>query len=234
MLSMAAVARTQMLNVSNIIRNQALSWANIIRNQILKASNGFTQQMLSMAAVARTQMVNVSNIIRNQSLSWANIISNQAKRARDNFTRQMMSMVKVARNQLYNVLTTVSSYMSKIANATNKSFNVKVNKSINTSGGGTGSLPLTPAMASASLYAANNASTYSLGANNVSALSARAASSSSGFNSSSPGTRGAEEGQIIHTHVYLEGRQIAKATAKYMDGEMKAINKREDRKRGVK
>ena len=232
-LSMSNVARNQMLNVSNIIRNQAINWANIIRNQVLNARNAFTQQMISMASVARTQMVNVSNIIRNQSLSWANIVSNQAKRARDNFTRQMMSMVKVARNQMYNVLTTVRGYMSQISSATNKTINLRVNKSVNNvgGGGGTGNLPVT--VASASLYAANMASTATLGSNNISALSARA-SSVSGYNSSSPGTRGAEESQIIHTHVYLEGKEIARATAKHIKGEIKTLNKREDRKRGVK
>ena len=227
--SMANVARNQMLNISNIIRNQAINWANIINNQAKNARDGFTKQMISMASVARTQLVNISNIIRNQSLSWYNVINNQAKNARDAFTRQMMSMVKVARNQMYNVLNTVRSYMSQISSATNKSINLRVNKTTTSNIGG-GTLPTMPAMASA-LYAANNASTYSL---NATGLSSRAASATSGFNSSSSGTRGAEEGQIIHTHVYLEGREIAKASAKYMNSEIKTINKRENRKRGVK
>ena len=228
--SMANVARNQMLNISNIIRNQAINWANIINNQAKNARDGFTKQFISIASVARTQLVNVTNIIRNQSLAWANIISNQAKNARDNFTRQFMSMVKVARNQMYNVLNTVRSYMSQISSATNKTMNLKVNKTVTTSNIGGGTLPTMPAMASA-LYAANNASTYSL---NATGLSSRAASATSGFNSSSSGTRGAEEGQIIHTHVYLEGKEIARASAKYMNSEIKTINKRENRKRGVK
>ena len=229
--SMANVARNQMLNISNIIRNQAINWANIINNQAKNARDGFTKQFISIASVARTQLVNVTNIIRNQSLAWANIISNQAKNARDNFTRQFMSMVKVARNQMYNVLNTVRSYMSQISSATNKTMNLKVNKTVTTSNiGGGGTLPTMPAMASA-LQAANNASTYSL---NATGLSSRAASATSGFNSSSSGTRGAEEGQIIHTHVYLEGKEIARASAKYMNSEIKTINKRENRKRGVK
>lgn len=232
MLSMAAVARTQMLNVSNIIRNQALSWANIIRNQILNARNGFTQQMLSMAAVARTQMVNVTNIIRNQSLSWANIISNQAKRARDNFTRQMMSMVKVARNQMYNVLTTVRSYMSQISGATNKSINVKVNKSITSSNtGGGGSLPVMPAMASA-LHAANAASTLSIG--NMGAL---AHSNSYGMSTGGGGSSfsGSSSGSMtIEIPVMLDGRELARASAKYVDNELKVMSNRENRKRGAK
>ena len=222
--NMTNIARNQMLNISNIIRNQAINWANIIRNQAKNARDGFTQQMISMASVARTQMVNISNIIRNQSLSWYNIINNQAKNARDAFTRQMMSMVAVARNQMYNVLSTVRSYMSQITGATNKSISLNVGQS-----GGSATLPTTPALAMAdALYAANAASTYSLDA---SGISSRASSASSNNSSASYGS---SEANIIHTHVYLEGREIAKASAKYMNSEIKAINKRENRKRGVK
>ena len=222
--NMTNIARNQMLNISNIIRNQAINWANIIRNQAKNARDGFTQQMISMASVARTQMVNISNIIRNQSLSWYNVINNQAKNARDAFTRQMMSMVAVARNQMYNVLSTVRSYMSQITGATNKSISLNVGQS-----GGSATLPTTPALAMAdALYAANAASTYSLDA---SGISSRASSASSNNSSASYGPN---EAIIIHSHVYLEGREIAKASAKYMNNEIKAINKRENRKRGVK
>jgi hypothetical protein len=34
--------------------------------------------------------------------------------------------------------------------------------------------------------------------------------------------------------VMLDGRELAKASAKYIDGEIKTINKRENRKRGAK
>ena len=221
--NMTNIARNQMLNISNIIRNQAINWANIIRNQAKNARDGFTQQMMSMASVARTQLVNVSNIIRNQSLSWYNVINNQAKNARDAFTRQMMSMVAVARNQMYNVLSTVRSYMSQITGATNKSISLNVGQS-----GGSATLPTTPALAMAdALYAANAASTYSLDA---SGISSRASASSN----NSSASYGPSEANIIHTHVYLEGREIAKASAKYMNREIQAINKRENRKRGVK
>lgn len=231
MLSMASVARTQMLNITNIIRNQSMSWANIIRNQITNARNGFTSQMISMASVARTQMVNVSNIIRNQSLSWANVISNQAKRARDAFTSQMMSMVKVARNQMYNVLTTVRSYMSQISGATNKSINLKVNKSVTTSNVGGVNLPVTPAMASA-FYAANAASTLSMGD-----MGALAHSNSYGMSTGGGGSSfsGSSSGSMtIEIPVMLDGRELARASAKYVNNELKLIANRENRKRGAK
>ena len=46
----------------------------------------------------------------------------------------------------------------------------------------------------------------------------------------------AKSGQVVNIEVplYLEGREIARASAKYMDGELSRVNTRTDRKRGVK
>ena len=231
--SMANVTRNQMVNVSNIIRNQSVNWANIISNQVTNARNTLTSQFLSMAAVSRTQMVNISNIIRNQSVSWSNIISNQAKNARDNLTRQFISMAKVVATQMKNCLSSVNSYMSKIAKATNKkmSMSVNVNKTVSTSFAGIGGASVAAANA---LYAANNASTYSLGGD-TSALASRASAVSSGGGTVSSGTsRGGSDGILLEMPVYLDGREVARATAKYVDGELKRITNRENRKRGAK
>jgi hypothetical protein len=83
------------------------------------------------------------------------------------------------------------------------------------------------------LYAANNASTMSLG-NNMSALASNAsyAMSTGGSGTSGGSSRG--EGQELHIHLDVDGRQLAKTSARYIDGEIKAINKRENRKRGAK
>ena len=49
-------------------------------------------------------------------------------------------------------------------------------------------------------------------------------------------TASASKGQTVNIEVplYLEGREIARASAKYMDGELSRVNTRTDRKRGVK
>jgi TP901 family phage tail tape measure protein len=226
-LSMANVARNQMLNVSNIIRNQAVNWANIIRNQVTNARNALTSQFLSMAAVARTQMVNISNIVRNQAMSWANIISNQVKRARDALTRQFMSMAAVARTQMSKVASAVSSSMSNVVASASRgiSMNVNVNRSVSTGY----SMPSANA-----LYAANAGATFSLG-NNMSAFANNASyAAPSGNSGGSSNSSSAGGSMVIEVPLYLDGREAARAIAKYVDGELKLMTKRENRKRGAK
>ena len=216
-------ARTSFLNVSNICRNQMLNVSNIIRNQIQNARNAFTSQMLSMASVARTQMVNISNIVRNQAVAWSNIIRNQAQNARNALTSSFMSMAAVARTQMAKVLSVVQTYMSQIAAACNKSFtiNVSVNKTVNTTimppkqGGPTAlTMPSTYSLAGTSAMGSQIGLGTLIGS--VSAA--------------------AKKGQVVNIEVplYLEGREIARASAKYMDGELSRVNTRTDRKRGVK
>ena len=227
--NMANIVRNQMLNISNIIRNQSVNWSNIIRNQVTNARNAFTQQMMSMAAVARTQMVNVSNIIRNQSLNWANIIRNQAKNARDAFTSQMISMAKVAATQMNKVVSSVRSSMSQVASATSRGISVNVNRTVSTSYSGGAS-----ALSANALYAANNASTLSLG-NNMGAYNSNSyAMSTGGSGSAFGGSRVASDNVTLEIPVILDGRELARASAKYVDNELKLMSKRENRKRGAK
>ena len=231
-INMANIVRNQMLNVSNIIRNQAVNWSNIIRNQVTNARNAFTQQFMSMAAVARTQMVNVSNIIRNQAVSWKNVISNQAKNARDNLTRQFMSMAAVVRTQMSKCLSSVQSYMSKIAATTNKAMNLNVNVNRRVSTSYAAAAGGTSALSADALYAANAASTFSLGGNTGAlAYGASSAMPAGGGNVSGGNTGGS---MIIEIPLYVDGKEMARATAKYVDNELKQITKRENRKRGAK
>jgi hypothetical protein len=212
-----------MINCTNIIRNQSVNWSNIIRNQVTNARNAFTSQMMSMAAVARTQMVNVSNIIRNQAVNWANIIRNQAKNARDAFTSQMISMAKVASTQMGKVSASIKGAMNQVSS---KSMSLNVSTSYDSMAG-------TRALSANALYAANNVSTMSLG-NNMSALASNAsyAMSTGGSGTSGGSSRG--EGQELHMHVNVDGRELARASARYIDNELKAMTKRENRKRGAK
>lgn len=221
--NMTNIARNQMINVSNIIRNQAVNWANIIRNQVTNGRNAFTQQMMSMAAVARTQMVNVSNIIRNQALNWVNIIRNQAKNARDAFTSQMISMAKVASTQMGKVTKSIRGAMSQASSGVN----VNVSRTVSTN------YAMGRALSANALYAANNVSTASLGGNMSTLASSASYAMSTGGNGTSGGSsRG--EGQELHMHVNVDGRELARASARYIDNELKAIAKRENRKRGAK
>ena len=185
----------------------------------------------SLAAGMGASFTAIQDSARTSFMGLTNIVRNQSKNARDNLTRQFISMAKVVATQMKNCLSSVNSYMSKIAKATNKkmTMSLNVNKTVSTSFAGIG-----PSVASAdALYAANAASTYSLG-RNMGALASRAASavSSEGTTFSSGGSRGSGNGMTIEVPVKLDGREIARATAKYTDEELKTIASRENRKRG--
>jgi phage-related protein len=145
-------------------------------------------------------------------------------------------MASVVATQMKKCLSSVQSYMSQIAKATNKKMNLSVNvnrtvttKNVSASTGTGGSR----ALSADALYAANTASTYSLG-RNMGALASRASSVSSSSVSSSSNGRSSNDGLILEMPVYLDGKEVARATAKYVDGELKRISSRENRKRGAK
>lgn len=235
--SMANVARNQMVNVSNIVRNQAVAWSNIIRNQCQNARNALTSSMLSMAAVARTQMVNITNIVRNQAVAWANIVRSQSANMRGAMSSAFSGLAAVAARGMAACLATVRSYMAQIraATAQTMTMNFRVNKTVTTTNV---TKNVTQGAGPKSLYNASSA-IYSAGAmastpsvyGNTQAL-ARSASTVA-----SSGSRGSNVSQKDHVTieipVNLDGKQIAKVSAKYMDGELSKINNRSNRKRGI-
>ena len=230
--SMANVARTQMVNVSNIVRNQAMSWSNVIRNQVTNARNAFTQQMISMASVARTQMVNVSNIVKNQAAQWASVVRSQSAAMKSAFTAAFSGLSSIAASQMAKCLSVVKSYMAQIkaATAQTMTMNFKVNKTMTT----TNITKNVTTTATASTMSARAMRTMSSIAANTMTLAmpsnvSYAATSSSGARRDS----GSANGSIaLEVPLYLDGRQIAKASAKYTESELDKMNKRSQRKRG--
>ena len=220
-ISMASVARTQMVNVSNIIRTQAVSWGNVIRNQVQNARNALTSSFISMASVARTQMVNISNIIRNQAMSWANIIRNQASSARNALTSSFMSMSAVVRTQMANCLSIVRSYMAQIRSAVSQqmTMNFKVNKTITTTN-------VTKNVTEGLMATMGGISrnTMSIGQPAIMGSGVR---STGGYN------RGSEDRNYTFSiPLYIDGKEVARATATYNQAELNKLEKRNNRKRG--
>ena len=220
-ISMASVARTQMTNVSNIIRNQAISWGNVIRNQVQNARNALTSSFLSMASVARTQMVNISNIIRNQAMRWASIIRNQASNARNALTSSFMSMSAVVRTQMANCLSIVQSYMAQIRSAVSQqmTMNFKVNKTITTTN-------VTKNVTEGLMATMGGISrnTMSIGQPAIMGSGVR---STGGYN------RGSEDRNYTFSiPLYIDGKEVARATATYNQAELNKLEKRNNRKRG--
>ena len=235
--SMANVARNQMVNVSNIVRNQAVAWSNIIRNQCQNARNALTSSMLSMAAVARTQMVNITNIVRNQAVAWANIVRSQSANMRGAMSSAFSGLAAVAARGMAACLATVRSYMARIraATAQTMTMNFRVNKTVTTTNV---TKNVTQGAGPKSLYNASSA-IYSAGAmastpsvyGNTQAL---ARSASTVASSGSTGSNVSQKDHVtIEIPVNLDGKQIAKVSAKYMDGELSKINNRSNRKRGI-
>ena len=214
-------ARTSFMGLTNIVRNQLVNVTNIMRNQMVNSANIVRNQCLNMANIFRNQFINMANITRNQMLNIANIIRNQASNARNALTSSFISMAKVVATQMNKCLSSVRNTMTQMASAASRGI------SMNVSGG-------MPAAAPASaLYAANAASTYSIGGR-ISALANGASSAMSTGAASGSSSRGMSEAITLEIPVMLDGKQVARATAKYVDNELKMMTKRENRKRGAK
>ena len=221
--SMANVARNQMVNVSNIIRNQAISWSNIIRNQVQSARNTMTSSFISMRNVARNQMVAISNIIRNQAVTWSNIIRNQAANMRSAMTSAFAGMAASARAGMANVLSVVRSYMAQIRSETSKTMTMhfKVDKTVTT----------TNVSKNVTEGLRNTMGAISKG---MASISAPQAISIGGYATSMSSIGGLAAGGSITLDVplYIDGKEVARATAVYNEQELAKLAKRNNRKRG--
>ena len=221
--SMANVARNQMVNVSNIIRNQAVSWSNVIRNQVQNARNTMTSSFISMRNVARNQMVAISNIIRNQAVTWSNIIRNQAANMRSAMTSAFAGMAASARAGMANVLSVVRSYMAQIRSETSKTMtmNFQVSKTVTT----------TNVTKNVTKGLRNTMGAISRG---MASISAPQAVSIGGYATSMSSIGGLAAGGSITLDVplYLDGKEVARATAVYNEQELAKLAKRNNRKRG--
>ena len=222
--SMANVARNQMVNVSNIIRNQAISWSNVIRNQVQNARNTMTSSFISMRNVARNQMVAISNIIRNQAVTWSNIIRNQAANMRSAMTSAFAGMAASARAGMANVLSVVRSYMAQIRSETSKTMtmNFQVSKTVTT----------TNVTKNVTKGLRNTMGAISRGS---APLSAPQAMSIGGYATSMSSIGGLAAGGSLSLSIplYLNGKEIARASATYNEEELAKLAKRNNRKKGI-
>lgn len=220
-LNMSNIFRNQFVTMANIIRNQMVNCANIVRNQCVNMANIFRNQFVSMSNVARNQMVNVSNIIRNQAVNWANIIRNQASNARNALTSSFMSMSAVVRTQMANCLSIVRSYMAQIRSAVSQqmTMNFKVNKTITTTN-------VTKNVTEGLMATMGGISrnTMSIGQPAIMGSGVR---STGGYN------RGSEDRNYTFSiPLYIDGKEVARATASYNQAELNKLEKRNKRKRG--
>ena len=224
--NMANIARNQMVNIANITRNQMVNSCNIVRNQCVNMANIFRNQFVNMANICRNQMVNITNIINNQAPKWSKIITAGGNSAAAAVQVSFARMRNNAASSMAAVLSTVRSYMSQIAAACNKQLTIKVNvqKTVTTT---EKTVKEGPSSLSMTIPRATSLSgmTRGMGSDSINLGTLMGAVTAS-----------ATRGQTVNIEVplYLEGREIARASAKYMDGELSRVNTRTDRKRGVK
>ena len=224
--NMANIAKNQMANIIDGIRSKMVNSCNIVRSQCVNMANIFRNQFVSMANICRNQMVNITNIINNQAPKWSKIITAGGNSAAAALQVSFARMRNNAASSMAAVLSTVRSYMSQIAAACNKQLTIKVNvqKTVTTT---EKTVKEGPSSLSMTIPRATSLSgmTRGMGSDSINLGTLMGAVTAS-----------ASRGQTVNIEVplYLEGREIARASAKYMDGELSRVNTRTDRKRGVK
>lgn len=261
-MGMANIVRNQMLNCTNIIRNQALNMTNIVRNQALNMSNIFRNQFVNMANIARNQFVNMTNIARNQMVNMANIVRNQALNMANIFRNQFVNMANITRNQMLNIANitrnqmlnctnivrnqsanmsnAMSQGLSKMASSAQSAMNrvLSVIRSAMAQARAIASAPITINIQSnisrkvTTTHVAGGLkqTMASIGANSLSVGSPNVMSSG-GKHNIVPVNNNA--GNYVFTiPISVDGREIARATAKYNQSELDRLSKRNSRKRG--
>jgi len=248
--NLSNIVRSQCVNQANIVRNQFTSISNVVRNQSQNARNSATTSFISMSKVISTQCTNARTAVVSKMMSINAVVNTQAWKARDNATRAFMSLAAVVRTQMSSALSSVRNAMSQIASATNRTLTTKVNvsKTITTTNVAK-SIQAKPqtfnfsAARSIQPRLFSLAATRSLGGINSLATASYGspvalASTSSGVSGSTTygGTKGTSKTNskpvYFDISIPIDGKEIAKASAKYMDGELKIINTRSNRKKG--
>ena len=217
-------ARTSFMGFTNIVRNQMLSCSSIVKNQVLNMRTAFTQQFISMSKVASTQLTSVRTAVVSKMMSIARVVGTQAKSARDNLTRQFMSMNSVVATQMAKCLSTVQSYMSQIKSATNQQMTMKfkVEKTITTT-----NVTKNVQEGMRSTMASMNTNMMGVGSPNIMSTGGL------GTININANTSGGISGNLaLEVPLYLDGKEIARASAVYTEAELAKLKKRNDRKRG--
>lgn len=234
--SLTSTIRENSVNIANIIKNQVsnarqaltekmISIAKVVSTQSSNARNAATSQFISLRKVITTQLSEARQIVTSKMISIAKVINTQSSNARNNATRHFISLRKVIQTQMSEAYSSVSSYMDKIASATNRTLSTRVNvtKSVKTvDAGGPSSLSFAGFTKLSSMATNKSLSYASLSTSGIGGD----IGSNNGNSSSKP--------TIIHNYIDLDGKIVAKQTAKYMDGELTILNNKNNRKRGTR
>ena len=222
--------RTSFVSCANIARNQFVNIANIVKNQSQNARNSATSSFISLRKVISTQISEARQTVTSKMISINKVVNTQSSNARNNATRSFISLRKVIQTQMAQAYSSVSGYMSKIASATNRTLSTRVNvtktvKTVETSSKAT-------SLSNLSTVAFSALNAMAIGNN----LGYAMANDSYGLNSDNTSTRHDANNEATYFEIVLplDGKVLAKASAKYMDGELTILDKKNSRKRGKK
>lgn len=215
--------RTNFVSCANIARNQFTNISNIVKNQSTNARNAATSQFISLKKVISTQLSEARQIVTSKMLSISKVVNTQSSNARNNATRQFISLRKVIQTQMSQAYSSVSSYMSKIASATNRTLHTKVSvtRSVKTVDAGGASALATAFKSLNSMALSGSGLTY------AAAGGYSGVGSNGGYNNSNN-----NNAMYFELPTYLDGKLVAKTTAKYMNNELTILDKKNSRKRG--
>lgn len=245
------IVRNQMLNVSNIIRNQMLNCTNIVRNQATNMANATRTGFVNMANIARNQFVNIANICRNQMLNCTNIVRNQTKNMNDvtrtaflniaNIVRnQMLNCTNIVRNQAMNMRGALQQGMSNMAAAAASAM-AKVVAAVQSGMAQARAIASAPISINITSNIQRKVTTTHVAGGLMQTMSGISRSSITVPRPSVMATGGAsinripsqqEKGYTFTIPVMVDGREIARATAKYNQSELDRLSKRNSRKKG--
>ena len=223
MVNCANIVRNQFLNMTNIVRNQCLNMTKIVNNQCTNMRTAVVEKFISMKKVIRTQCTEARTALVEKFMSMAKVVNTQAWKARDNATRAFISLKKVVNTQMAEAYQSVKNYMDKIRNATNRQMTMKfkVDKTVTTT-----NVTKSVSQGLASTMGAISRSSAYIGAPQAASLGY------AGGSGIAAGISG--NGSItIETPLYLDGREVARATATYNQQELAKLSKRSNRKRGA-
>lgn len=216
--NMANIARNQFVNIANIVRNQMVNSANIVRNQAVNMANIFRNQFVNMANITRNQMLNIANIVRNQMLNCTNIVRNQASNMSSAMSQGLSKMASSAQSAMNRVLSVIRSAMAQARAIASAPITINIQSNISrkvTTTHVAGGLKQTMANIGANSLSVGTPNVMSGGATHVvNPVSGNGAN------------------YVFTIPVTVDGREVARATAKYNQAELDRLSKRNSRKRG--
>lgn len=219
--------RESFTGCTNIGRNQFVNLANIVKNQSQNARNSATSSFISLRKVITTQTTEARNNVTSKMISISKVVNTQSSNARNNATKHFISLRKVIQTQMSQAYNSVSNYMTKIAHATNRTLNTKVNV--------TRSVKTVDASASSKVSSLATSAFSSLSAMATGPKLGYAMANTGGYSSNNISNNSNSDNVIyFELPTYLDGKEVAKTTAKYMNNQLTIIDKRNSRKRGGK